>query len=379
MLLTGRWVSGLRGRRVPGVPQPKRGLRLLAKIALDDLFLASEMITAPFVPYRELGRIATEISDALQLFEARGWLAEPSRYHRNPPPLRAGALERVRGPWLDYQHLSYESGYAPDPEEPGAERWLRYEANRTAHARLLEHPGETRPWLVCVPGYRMGQTTVDFAGLHSRWLHRSLGLNVAIPILPFHGPRAHGRRGGDGFLTGDFMDTIHAQAQAVWDTRRLIRWLRLRGAPRIGVYGVSLGGYTTALIASLESDLRCAIAGIPAADFVRLITAHVPGFLLAGARRLGFALDEIERLLRVISPLALTPRVPHRHRYLYAGLADGLASPDHARDLWLHWGRPRMAWYPGGHVSFLWERTVRNLLEEALDSSGLMPAHAKAA
>ena len=212
----------------------------------------------------------------------------------------------------------------------------------------------------------------DFAGFDARWLHRRLGLNVAIPVMPLHCPRRVGRRGGDGFLTGDFIDTIHAQAQAVWDVRRLIGWLRARGAPTVGIYGVSLGGYTAALLASLEEDLGCVIAGIPASDFLRLMQAHVPSFVVRAATRLGLSLERIRRVLRVVSPLALRPLVPYERRFLYAGLADQLASPDHARDLWQHWDRPHMTWYQGGHVSFLWEDEVRALLRKALSSSGLL-------
>jgi hypothetical protein len=65
--------------------------------------------------------------------------------------------------------------------------------------------------------------------------------------------------------------------------------------------------------------------------------------------------------------------VPHERRFLFAGLADRLASPDHARDLWQHWGRPRMAWYHGSHVSYLWEGAVKSLLEEAFRSTQLLP------
>jgi hypothetical protein len=78
-----------------------------------------------------------------------------------------------------------------------------------------------------------------------------------------HGPRRVFGRSGDGFLTGDFVDTLHAQAQAVWGVRRLVGWLRANQATAIGLYGISLGAYTSALVASLEDDLSCVIAGIP--------------------------------------------------------------------------------------------------------------------
>ena len=83
--------------------------------------------------------------------------------------------------------------------------------------------------------------------------HKILGLNVLIPVLPLHGPRRIGRRSGDGFLGGEVLDTVHAETQAIWDIRRMIGWLRGQGALSVGATGLSLGGYTTALLAGIEA------------------------------------------------------------------------------------------------------------------------------
>lgn len=367
-----RWGLGRNGIDRKGIPAPRWDARLFSKVALDEFFLATELVSAPFVSARDSTRVGRELAQAIRLYQERGWLDDPADYHRTPPQLERFELEEFRSAWVDYRHLRYESEYEPHPGEPGRERWLGYAANRTAHARLLQHRGGPRPWLVCVPGYRMGQTIVDFTGFQARWLHRHLGLNVAIPVIPLHGPRRIGRRGGDGFFTGDFIDTVHAQAQAVWDARRLIGWLRSEGAAGVGIYGVSLGGYTAALLASLEHRIDCVIAGIPATDFLRLMQAHTPPFLLKLAALVGLSVDNIQRVLHVVSPLALTPQVPRERRFLFAGLADRLASPDHARDLWQHWERPHLTWYHGSHVSFLWEDEVKDLLQRALSTCGLV-------
>ncbi len=242
LLLGLRWVGLRNGAGRAGIPAPRWDLRLLSKVALDELFFATELVSAPFLSRRDGVRVGKEVSEALELYEARGWLNDPAGYHVRPPNLERIRLENFRSLWGDYRHLRYESEYEPQPGEPGRERWLGYTANRTAHARLMVHPGRPRPWLVCVPGYRMGHAAVDFTGFPARWLHQDLGLNVAIPVIPLHGPRRVGRRGGDGFFTGDFVDTVHAQAQAVWDIRRLISWLHAQGAPAVALYGVSLGG-----------------------------------------------------------------------------------------------------------------------------------------
>ncbi len=357
-----------------GLPSPRHTLALASKVALDEIFLATEFVSATLVSLRDRGRLAQEMGQALDLFEQRGWLDDPAAYHLTPWPPTWTQMDNAGSLGIAYRHMRFESEYEPHAGEPGRDRWLGYRPNQTAHAWLLEHAGEPRPWLVCIPGYRMGHPRVDFTGFRARWLHETLGLNVAIPVLPLHGPRRVGRRGGDGFLSGDFVDTVHAQAQAVWDVRRLIAWLKKEGAPAVGVHGVSLGGHTTVLVASLEHDLDCVIAGIPAIDFLRLATALVPSFVMNGAQRLGFAMEPLETLLRVISPLAFPPSVPRERRYLYAGLADRLASPDHARDLWHHWEKPRVAWYEGTHVSFLWESAVETLLHEALHTCGLLEA-----
>ena len=164
------------------------------------------------------------------------------------------------------------------------------------------------------------------------------------------------------------------QTQALWDIRRLLRWLRAEDGEPIGVYGLSLGGYTATLLAAIEGDLACAIAGIPATDYVGLTRWVLPAWLLQLAEYAGVTLDRIEQIVRVISPLAFPPQVPWERRFLYAATADRLVPPATVQALWEHWGRPRLDWYEGSHTSFGWETTVRALLADALGRSGLARA-----
>ena len=373
-----RWAGGLESPARQGMPAPARSLGLALKVAADELFFAAEVVSGALaVRARDRRRVAREVEAAHALFDDRGWLARPATFHRKPPPLARVDVRPARGGHGRYLHVSFPSGFEPHAGVPGRARWLRYAPNRTAHAWLLRHEGAPRPWVVCVPGYRMGQPLLDFAGFRASWLHRELGLNVAIAVLPFHGPRRVGRRSGDGYLSGDFLDTLHAQTQAIWDLRRLVGWLRREGAPAIGAYGLSLGSYTVSLLAALEPALDCAVAGIPASCFVGLARSNVPRGLLALAERGGFPFERIEALLRVVSPLALRPLLSRERCFIYAGTADRLAPPSQAFDLWEHWDRPRVAWYHGSHVSFCVEPTVPALLREALGADG--PLHARRA
>jgi hypothetical protein len=371
-LLGLRWAGALGGAERAGMPQVRPSTALALKVAADEAFLATELVSgALLLRGADRRRLTREVAAAHGLFARSGWLAQPASYHRTPPPLRAVDEQPARLGRLRYRHARFASGYAPHPGEPGRGRWARYRANETAHAWLLRHEagtasGEPRPWVVCVPGFRMGHPFVDLMAFRARWLHESLGLNVAVYVMPFHGPRRSGRRSGDGYLSGNFVDTLHAQAQAVWDLRRLVGWLRRTGAPSVAVHGISLGAYTAALLAALEPRLDAVVAGIPASCFVGLARRHVPPGVAGLLARSGFPLERIEEVLRVVSPLAMPVRVPRERRFVYAGTADRLAPPEQAWDLWRHWERPHVTWYQGSHVSFLFEPAVRALLQEAL-------------
>ena len=352
-------------------PEPVPGLLLSAQVAVDEALLGTMVVGLPLPDRTEQLRIDREVREAHELFTGAGWLEKPADYHVPPPPLEAPTLRRRALRKLHYEHLMFESGYAPRVEEPGRERWLSYEPNRTAHAWVVRHDGPPRPWLVCIHGYQMGWPVIDLAAFPPPWLHTRLGLNLIVPMLPLHGYRKIGRRSGDGFLSGDVLDSIHAEAQAMWDIRRMLTWVRAQGAPEVGVMGYSLGGYNAALLAGLDENLRCVIAGIPVTDFVRTFYRHGPPLHLRAAEDSGLAEERMREVLRVVSPLALEPKLPVERRYIFAAVADRLVPPDQPRDLWRHWGKPRIAWYQGAHITFRAHRTVFHLINDGLRDSGL--------
>ena len=350
------------------VPPSPLTLGLAAKVAIDEATLGSMALRARPPSRAERHASVEEVERAASLFRERGWIEKPESYHDMPPPLERPALAPGRARGVDYEHLSFESGYEPPDDVPGRERWLGYAKNRTAHAWVLRHPGAPRPWLVCIHGYGMGTPRVDLGAFRPDFLHERLGLNLLVPVLPLHGPRQIRKRSGEEFLGGYELNTVHAEAQAMWDLRRLLHWVRAQDAPGVGTYGLSLGGYTASLLASLDADLACVIAGIPATDFARIGQRFATPMFLREADAIGLAWEDVEAVFRVISPLALAPQVPHERRSIFAGNADRLVPPDQPRDLWLHWECPRIEWYVGSHLSVGWEAKARATLREELEA-----------
>lgn len=355
------------------VPEPKPSFPLSAKIAVDEVLLGLELgQRGGFAKDSELDRAIEELASCRDLFLRQGFLERPETYHVSPPALANPeiATRRIAGHAVEV--LRFESGYAPREGEPGRERWLGYAGCRDAWAYVVRSGGAGRPWLVCTNGYRMGHAEIDVR-VFERFFAR-LGLNVVIPVLPLHGPRRRGLHSGTGFLGLDVVDTLHAEAQAVWDIRRLIGWIRSQEPRAIGALGLSLGGYTTAVYSSLEEGLVCSIPGIALADIPRMLARHAVPRQLERAIARGYSLEDARELLRVVSPLVLESKVVHEGRMLFGATADRLVTPDHVRDLWRHWGKPEIVWYQGGHVTFRLERSVFAGIDRTLRRSGLLGA-----
>ncbi|HYQ90943.1 MAG TPA: alpha/beta hydrolase [Candidatus Competibacteraceae bacterium] len=365
-------ISVRRCTSVEEVPAPKLSARLGAEVAIDETMLGMLEFSIPILLKKDPGSIGREVQIAHELFQERGWLDMPAAYHRTPPALTEPHWHWRRAAGVDFEQLSFASDYEPWPDEPGSERWLGYSPNCHSYAWILRQPDPGRPWLLCIHGQGMGVPQLDLRAFRAMQLYRRFGLNLAFPILPLHGPRTVGRWPRETVFSGDILDAIHAEAQALWDLRRLLTWIRAQGAIRIGVYGISLGGYSAALLASLDSDLAGVIAGIPASDITDLIAYHISSRQRRRAERAGLQFAELGAVMRVVSPLALTPCIPRARRAIFGAVADRIVPASQVYELWLHWERPALLWYQGSHLSSTLHKTVAMFVEDRLRQAELI-------
>lgn len=369
-----RFVAGeLLGRpeRPADMPPLRVTPSLLGHVVMDESIMAVAVGPNRFPRRSDYLRVGDELGRAHALFTERGWIDDPASYHRDPPPLEEPAVTRGWALGRSYERLWWPSGFEPPLGVPGTDRWLAFEANRTASAWVLRHRDRPRPWVVCIHGFGTGSTFMDLVSFRAAHLHDDLGVNVAAIVLPVHGARRPSRVSGEEFLGFELMNSVHGLAQSLWDVRRLLTWVRRQDPRGVGVFGVSLGGLVTALVAAFEPDLDVALAGIPIVDFPALITHHAPRHLHLRSIEHHILDGTAQDVHRVVSPLAMPVATPPSARAMFAGLGDRLATTDQARRLWAHWDGPETRWFAGNHVGYLWSTTAWRFVDSVLDTRGL--------
>ncbi len=217
----------------------------------------------------------------------------------------------------------------------------------------LHEPEHRRATVVALHGFTMGQPWMDaFALFASYWWEA--GLDVALVTLPYHGARTpeDARFSGEAFAVPHVARLAEAVRRAVFEVRLLVDWLRESSDAPVGLLGLSLGGYLTALYAGLYDDLDFAVPIVPPVCIGDLAWRFFQAsHRLEDDARSSFSHEELRSSYRVHSPLAHTLRMPAERVFIVAGRGDRIVPPEHPHALWEHWDRPGIYWFSGGHLT----------------------------
>jgi predicted alpha/beta-hydrolase family hydrolase len=302
-----------------------------------------------------------------------------------PPPIRDVREQHVRdllpkapasaGPIGVVTDMRWTSGFAPialdDPR-----RYLSVRENLLGHARLMTHAthgrsdGAPRPTMVLVHGYRVGFYSVEERAWAMEWFFR-LGLDVALFVLPFHALRAPaGSNKPPEFPGPDVARTNEGFRQAMWDLRGLIAWIRTRTHGPVGIAGMSLGGYTTSLLATVMDDLAFAVPFIPLADFTDVVAEHEA---LRGVSVPASLVESGKRAMAKVSPLARASKIAPEKVLVVGAKGDAITKIAHAEQLANHFHAPLFT-FPGGHLLQFGRREAFQEMARFLARLGILSA-----
>jgi dienelactone hydrolase len=327
---------------------------------------------APRTPRIDRGDARAQLVELAAAYND-GTLGVPSRFFPAPHPPDVKVVPVGDGPLgtqvVDLAYAShYEPFYAPARPLYDAAR-----ENHTAHARWWTS-GRGRPTIVVLHGWGGGNHWVtQRAFLVPYWLRH--GFDIVAAVLPYHGNRAPEvsqlGRSGALFPSPNPLRTNEGFGQAIYDLRALSLFLRARGASAVGAMGMSLGGYTTALWASVAGvgdpgGIDFAVAMIPAVSMAKLMWRHGEHSpTRARAAKAGITEELVVDAFAVHTPTTRQPRIPRDRLAVIAGRGDRITPPEQAEALAAHWGVP-ITWFDGGHLAQVGRgdalRTVRRQL-----------------
>ncbi len=245
--------------------------------------------------------------------------------------------------------------------------------NAICHGRWFRH-WRPAPTLIALHGWGAGHYAIEEVAMRARWLYRQ-GLDVVLVNLPFHARRLPRGRWTPMFPSTNPIRANEGFAQATSDLRALVRALRDRGAPSVGVAGMSLGGFTSALLATVEPTLDFAVPMIAFPSVAELMWDHAFGTeALARAAEAGLARDAFIDAFAPTSPEARPPAIASDRVLVIAGQRDRVTPLRYSERLAAHFGGAHLAVFPGSHLVQHGRAAAFDTLVAFLRGRGVLPA-----
>ncbi|MEM7160348.1 MAG: hypothetical protein AAF799_46350 [Myxococcota bacterium] len=327
------------------------------------------------VPYMTRGELERAFA-MLRIYTDPEVLADPDRLLAPPPRLphvTSRWRRAVRGGM--HSHLVFDTPYRPVHRLYAAE-YRRYDKLDTVHLFSWTHARPARGSILVTHGWGVGNKQIHEQEFGIPYLFRQLGLDVYFYVMPFHWLRRPSgtRFSGELHPSPNLMRTNEAFIQKVRELRSALRWIKARNPAPLGMMGSSLGGYTTALLASLEDTLDFAVPVLPPASLADLFWAAGQGDpVLQSIEDMGMTRERFTKAWSLHCPLSYEPKVPWRGRFLIEAEGDALVTAPHTDLLWNHWGQPRRYSFSGGHILQVYRTDYHRELGRFLAGLGLVP------
>lgn len=182
----------------------------------------------------------------------------------------------------------------------------------------------------------------------------SLGWTALFFHLPYHyGRRPQGAMSGEMALSSNTIRTCEGIRQAVTELRWVCQTLKDRGAPHIGLWGTSYGGWVASLLILLEKSVSMAWLLEAIVDVDTAIWESPACITLRHQlMRRGMTREFLQPKTRLVCASHHQPIIPTDKVLLVSGTFDRVAPPETIRALHESWEGSVYAEYRQGHVGY---------------------------
>lgn len=195
----------------------------------------------------------------------------------------------------------------------------------------------------------------DLSRLFARQLARE-GVAALFLKLPYYGPR---RPQGERvrMVSEDPRATVAGMRQGILDIRRGVSWLAAQDEiddRQLGIFGISLGGITSALALAIEPRLTSGCLMLAGGDVAQVAWDN-PELVKLRQRwsDQGGTKEEFLTLWRSIDPVTYAELARGKRILMLNARHDEVIPPKCTESLWHALGEPEIFWYEAGHYSAL--------------------------
>lgn len=338
----------------------RTGLASLVTVAMAPRLLSSANMR------RELSLLKF-YSDMADRADPAEVFAAPPRHVRMDQAPTAWPAYRPKG--IPSRSLRFTSPYvAVNPALRAAYGFHRQ--NHNVAAQHWIHPDGPRPTLIFTHGYMLDSYGLNSAMFSLRWFYEK-GYDILLYTLPFHGYRKGFLHpfSGFGFFANGFAHLNEAMLQSVYDLRILMNYLEDTGVRKMGISGLSLGGYISALTACADSRPAFVVPNAPAVLLTDMAREWAPMSTIFGhvMPRNGVRLQDQRHYMAIHTALTYKPMVDPRRVLIIGGAGDRFTSPRYLKLLHEHWTGSQIHWFPGNHIMHLKQGDYLRFMKQFMD------------
>lgn len=194
----------------------------------------------------------------------------------------------------------------------------------------------------------------------------SRGVAALFIKMPYYGPR---RTPGDArrMVSKEPQETVEGMTQAILDIRRGAAFLGAQpeiDPEQLGVFGISLGGITGGLAASVEPRFKNVCLLLAGGDMGRIgwdnpeLKDVREKWIKSGRTR-----EEFFEIMKQIDPLTYASAAKGKRILMLNAKSDEIIPKVCTESLWKAYGEPEIVWYDGGHYSIV--RSFFTILDKA--------------